>query len=79
MKAKTIDEKFDDGENILEAFDLSKATRPNQKQKRVNVDFPTWMVASLDKEARHLGVTRQSIIKVWLAERLEKTASNNSN
>ena len=79
MKAKTLDEKFDDGENILEAFDLSKARRPNQEQKRVNVDFPVWMVASLDKEARHLGVTRQSIIKVWLAERLEKTASNNSN
>jgi len=78
MKAKTLDEKFDDGENILEAFDLSKARRPNQEHKRVNVDFPTWMVASLDKEARHLGVTRQSIIKVWLAERLEKTASNNS-
>jgi hypothetical protein len=77
MKAKTLDEKFDNGETILEAFDLSKARRPNQEQKRVNVDFPTWMVASLDKEARHLGVTRQSIIKVWLAERLEKIASNN--
>ena len=77
MKAKTLEEKFDDGEEILEAFDLSKARRPNQEQKRVNVDFPTWMVASLDKEARHLGVTRQSIIKVWLAERLEKIASNN--
>jgi hypothetical protein len=79
MKAKTLDEKFDDGENILEAFDLSKARRPNQEQKRVNVDFPIWMVASLDREARHLGVTRQSIIKVWLAERLEKIASNSSN
>lgn len=77
MKAKILDEKFDNGEEILDAFDLSKASRPNQKQKRVNVDFPTWMVASLDKEARHLGVTRQSIIKVWLAERLEKIASNN--
>ncbi len=75
MKAKTLDEKFDDGEDVLGAFDLSKARRPNQEQKRVNVDFPAWMVASLDKEARHLGVTRQSIIKVWLAERLEKTAS----
>ena len=79
MKAKTLDEKFEDGENILEAFDLSKARRPNQEQKRVNADFPIWMVESLDKEARHLGVTRQSIIKVWLAERLEKTASNSSN
>ncbi len=78
MKAKEIDKKFDDNkEDILDAFDLSKARRPNQEQKRVNVDFPTWMVTSLDKEAKHLGVTRQSIIKVWLAERLEKTASNN--
>jgi len=77
MKNKTLDKKFDDGEDILDAFDLSKAKRPNQEQKRVNVDFPTWMVSSLDKEARHLGVTRQSIIKVWLAERLEKASSNN--
>jgi len=78
MKAKEIDKKFDDNkEDILDAFDLSKARRPNQEQKRVNVDFPTWMVTSLDKEAKHLGVTRQSIIKVWLAERLEKIASNN--
>ena len=78
MKAKIPDKKFDDNkEDILDAFDLSKVRRPNQEQKRVNVDFPTWMVTSLDKEARHLGVTRQSIIKVWLAERLEKTASNN--
>ena len=77
MKAKTLDKKFDDNkEDILDAFDLTKARRPNQEQKRVNVDFPTWMVSSLDKEAKHLGVTRQSIIKVWLAERLEKTASN---
>ena len=72
MKAKALDERFDDGEDVLEAFELSKAKRPNQEQKRVNVDFPIWMVNSLDKEARHLGVTRQSIIKVWLAERLEK-------
>jgi len=78
MKAKTLDKKFDDNkEDILDDFDLSKARRPNQEQKRVNVDFPTWMISSLDKEAKHLGVTRQSIIKVWLAERLEKIASNN--
>ena len=77
MKAKTLDKKFDDNkEDILDDFDLSKARRPNQEQKRVNVDFPTWMISSLDKEAKHLGVTRQSIIKVWLAERLEKIASN---
>jgi len=77
MKTKTLDERFEEGESILDAFDLSKARRPNQEQKRVNVDFPKWMINSLDKEARHLGVTRQSIIKVWLAERLEKKALNN--
>ncbi len=77
MKAKTLDKKFDDNkEDILDDFDLSKARRPNQEQRRVNVDFPSWMIASLDKEAKHLGVTRQSIIKVWLAERLEKRTSN---
>ncbi len=77
MKAKAFDKKFDAGEEIVGDLDLSKAKRPNREQKRVNVDFPVWMVESLDREARHLGVTRQSIIKVWIAERLEKIASNN--
>ena len=77
MKAKTFEKKFDDNQNILDNLDLSKSRRPNQEQKRVNVDVPIWMIESLDKEAKHLGVTRQSIIKVWLAERLEKVASNN--
>ena len=71
MKAKDFDRKFDAGERILEQLDLSKARRPKQKLKRVNVDFPTWMIQSLDKEARRLGVPRQSIIKMWLAERLQ--------
>ena len=75
MKAEEFDKKFDDGQSILEDLDLSKARRPEQEQKRVNVDFPVWMVQSLDKEARRLGVTRQSIIKMWLAEKLEKKAS----
>ena len=75
MKAKKFDSDFDSGKDITEALDLSKARRPLQEQKRVNVDFPTWMIASLDKEASRLGVTRQSIIKVWLAECLEKAAS----
>ena len=75
MKAKSFDKKFDGDQNILNDLDTSKASRPNQEQRRVNVDFPTWMIESLDKEAKHLGVTRQSIIKVWLAERLEKMAS----
>ena len=75
MKAKELDKKFDEGKNILEHLDLSKARRPNQEQKRVNVDFPIWMIQSLDKEAKRLGVARQSIIKIWLAERLHKSAS----
>lgn len=74
MKAKTLDKKFDEGQNILEHLDLSKARRSNQEQKRVNVDFPLWMIHSLDKEAKRLGVPRQSIIKIWLAERLQKSA-----
>ena len=74
MKAKTFDTDFDSGKDITGALDLSKINRPNQTQKRVNVDFPTWMIESLDKEASRLGVTRQSIIKVWLAERLETLA-----
>jgi len=71
MKAKIFDQQFDKGVDITDSLDLSKAKRVLQEQKRVNVDFPTWMIESLDREARKLGVTRQSIIKVWLAERLE--------
>jgi len=73
MKAKDFDKQFDAGESVVEQLDRSQARRPNQAQKRVNVDFPVWMVQSLDKEARRLGVPRQSIIKMWLAERLEKS------
>jgi hypothetical protein len=76
MKAKKFDSDFDSGKDVTSALDLSKARRPLQEQKRVNVDFPTWMIDSLDREASRLGVTRQSIIKVWLAERLEQAASN---
>lgn len=71
MKAKDLDQKFDEGESITDALMFEQARRPAQEQKRVNVDFPVWMIQSLDKEARRLGVTRQSIIKVWIAERLE--------
>ena len=76
MKAKSFDAKFDKGEDVTNVLDLSKARRPLQEQRRVNVDFPTWMIESLDREAGRLGVTRQSVIKVWLAERLEQIASN---
>ncbi|HIF95399.1 MAG TPA: CopG family transcriptional regulator [Myxococcales bacterium] len=72
MKAKQFDKKFDSGEDITKYLDVSKAHRPEQEQRRVNVDFPIWMIQSLDKEAKRLGVPRQSVIKVWVAERLEK-------
>ena len=71
MTATIFDQQFDKGVDITGSLDLSKPKRVLQEQKRVNVDFPTWMVESLDREAGKLGVTRQSIIKVWLAERLE--------
>lgn len=70
MKAKTFDRKFDSGKKIVDQLDLSKARRVGTEAKRVNVDFPAWMVDSLDREARRLGVTRQSLIKLWLADRL---------
>lgn len=75
MKAKDLDKKFDEGKSILEHLDLSRARRPEQEQKRVNVDFPLWMIHLLDKEAKRLGVPRQSIIKIWLAERLQKASA----
>ena len=75
MKAKKFEQQFDEGVDISATLDFSKAKRVLQEQRRVNVDFPTWMIDSLDREASKLGVTRQSVIKVWLAERLEATAS----
>jgi hypothetical protein len=76
MKASEFDKKFDDDvEDIVDDLDLSSAIRPNQVPRRVNVDFPSWMVESLDREAKRLGVTRQSVIKVWIAEKLEHKAS----
>ena len=73
MKAEDFDKKFDQGKSVIAHLDMAKARRPELEQKRVNVDFPLWMIHSLDKEAKRLGVPRQSIIKVWLAERLQQT------
>jgi hypothetical protein len=72
MKASEFDKKFDEGESVLDNLDLSKARRPGEEQKRINVDFPVWMIKELDREARRLGVTRQSVIKMWVAERLDQ-------
>jgi hypothetical protein len=75
MKAKEFDNKFESGENIVSYLDKSSIRRVNQKPRRVNVDFPIWMIESLDREAKRLGITRQSIIKFWIAEMLEKKVS----
>lgn len=79
MSGKTIttdefDRRFDEGEDVSEHIDWSQAGRPNLESKRVNVDFPAWVVSALDREAKRLGVTRQSLIKLWIAEKLTKAA-----
>lgn len=76
MKAKDFDQKFDQGqEDIIEDLDLSQMRRPNHEVKKVNVDFPLWMVNALDKEANRLGISRQSVIKVWIADHLKQKYS----
>jgi len=74
MRAKDLDKKFDFGKDITEFLEISKAKRPGQDQKRVNVDFPIWMIEGLDNESKRLGVPRQSIIKMWIAERLKEVS-----
>jgi len=74
MKAKDFDKKFEAGEDITVHLDLSRVRRPEQDSKRVNIDFPVWVVQKVDKEARRLGVSRQALLKVWVAERLEAGA-----
>jgi len=74
MKAEKLDKTFDDGESILDHLDLSQASRPGHEQRRVNVDFPVWMIESLDREASRLGVPRQSLIKMLIARHLDKAS-----
>jgi hypothetical protein len=76
MKARTFDRKFDAGEKVTGQLDLTRARRIGTVAKRVNVDFPAWMVDSLDREARRMGVTRQSLIKLWLADKLETSTAS---
>jgi hypothetical protein len=75
MKAEDLDQKFDNGEDVLEYFDLSTLKRPGLEPQAIEISFPQWMVEALDKEARKLGIQREAIIKLWLAERLEKKAA----
>jgi hypothetical protein len=71
MRTIELDEKFDNGEDILDEFETSKVIKINTQQKRVNIDFPIWIIEALDKEAQRIGVTRGAIIKIWLAEKIE--------
>ena len=72
MKAREFDEKFETGKDITGDLDFSKARRVNQELKRVNIDFPVWVVAKLDKQSKRLGITRQALVKVWIAEKVEE-------
>jgi hypothetical protein len=71
IKAKDFDEAFDRGEDVTKHLDKSRSRRVNSELKRVNIDFPVWVVSSLDKEARRLGITRQSLVKMWIAEKFK--------
>ena len=72
MKAKDIDKKFDDGEDVLDYFDTDNSHRPNLEAKRVNIDFPSWVVNELDKEAKAIGISRQALIKTWIVDRIRQ-------
>lgn len=78
ISAEELDRRFDNGEDVSRFPDWSTAQRPGLEQRRVNVDLPVWMIESLDGEAKRVGVTRQSIVKVWLAERLKAEAGNSA-
>lgn len=75
MKAEEFDDKFDSGKEITSYLDMNTIRRPGHQQQRVNIDFPVWVIKALDKEAARIGVTRQSLIKVWIVERLEQHKS----
>jgi hypothetical protein len=72
VKASRFDQEFDEGKDVSRYLEFSRAHRPGLEPRRVNVDFPEWMIESLDREAARLGVPRQSLIKVWIAEQLER-------
>ncbi|MGI6656963.1 MAG: type II toxin-antitoxin system BrnA family antitoxin [Desulfobulbus sp.] len=73
MKAQDFDAKFEAGEDLTAHLDFSKARRVNQESRRVNIDFPSWVVEGLDRQAKRLGITRQALVKVWIAEKLKDT------
>ena len=75
MKAREFDEKFEAGEDMTDDLDFSKGRRVNQELKRVNIDFPVWVVDKLDKQSKRLGITRQALVKVWIAEKVEEVST----
>ena len=79
ITAEELDRRFDDGEDITQFLDLDQAFRPNLEQRRVNLDLPNWMINTLDKEAKRVGVTRQSIMKVWISERIKAEQGESGN
>ena len=72
VKAKDFDEAFDRGEDVTDYLNTSKVRRVNEELRRVNIDFPVWVISSLDREARRLGVTRQSLVKMWIAQKFDQ-------
>lgn len=72
IDAEEFDRRFDAGEDVSEFLDMESARRPGLEQKRVAIDFPTWVVEALDREAKRLGVSRQAVVKVWVVERLDQ-------
>ena len=76
MKAKHLDRKFDSGHDITRHLDTPRHRRPNQQKKRVSLTLPLWMLHALDKQAHRLNVSRQSLIKIYIAERLERTTTD---
>ncbi|WP_162341221.1 type II toxin-antitoxin system BrnA family antitoxin [Cyclobacterium salsum] len=78
MKKKSIiaiefDEKFERQENLVPYLQIDKRSKPGLKARRVSVDFPEWMVQELDRAAQKLGVSRQSLIKVFISDKLKET------
>ena len=74
MKAEEFDKKFDEGEDVSDFLDMSAARRPAHEMKCLSLDFPLWMIQLVDKEAKRLGIPRQHIIRLWIAERLQKAS-----
>jgi hypothetical protein len=76
MKTEEFDKRFDNGEDVIEFLDLSKASRPGLQKKSVRIDFPDWMIAGIDQEAKRLGLNRQSLLKVWVEEKLRQSSQS---